>query len=175
MPEHRVSRLETSGEEHCGPYHAVKTGDILADEVVLHRPILVEFLRAVGIRIADAGEVREQCISPHVGDMALVERQGDAPVERRAGNGEVLQAALDERHDLVAARLGANEVRMALVEVEQRLLELAQLEEPVLLARGHELDGALAVGADELAIVVTLEVAFGVVGLLMDAIPPLIT
>ena len=105
--------------------------------------------------------------------MALVERQRDAPVERGAADGEILQAALYERHDLVAARLGADEVGVLLVELEQRLLELGKLEEPVLLAGGL-LHGAMAIGAHPLAVVVLLQVALGVVGLLVHAVPALV-
>ena len=63
---------------------------------------------------------------------------------------------------------------MCCVKVEQRLLELAQLEEPVLLAGRHELHRAFAIGTDEFAILVLLKIAFSVERLLVHAVPALV-
>ena len=62
---------------------------------------------------------------------------------------------------------------MLVVELEQRLLEFGQLEEPVLLP-ARTLDGALAVGAHEDAVLVLFQIAFGVVGFLVHAVPALV-
>ena len=170
MAEHGVRDGQPRRHEHSRPDHAVKARDVLADEVVLHGPAGFELAFAALVAVADAGEVREQRVGPHVGNMSLVKRHGHAPVERGTADGEVFQAALHERDDLVATGFRADEVGMLVVELEQRLLELGQLEEPVLLAAGL-LHRALAVGADELAVLVLLEVGLGVVSFLVHTIP----
>ena len=170
VAEHGVRDGQPRRHEHSRPDHAVKARDVLADEVVLHGPAGFELAFAALVAVADAGEVREQRVGPHVGNMSLVKRHGHAPVERGTADGEVFQAALHERDDLVATGFRADEVGMLVVELEQRLLELGQLEEPVLLAAGL-LHRALAVGADELAVLVLLEVGLGVVSFLVHTIP----
>ena len=61
------------------------------------------------------------------------------------------------------------------VILQQRLLELGQLEEPVLLARRHAAHGTLAVGAHELAVLVLQQVGFSVIGFLVNAVPTLVS
>ena len=63
---------------------------------------------------------------------------------------------------------------MLVIEGEEFVLELGELEEPVLLARGLVAHRTLAVGAHEFAVLVLLQIALGVVGLLMDAVPALV-
>ena len=77
--------------------------DVLAHEVVLKGPTTIELVAALGIGITKAGEVRQQRVGPNVGNMALVEGEGNAPIERGTADGQVLQAALDERDNLVLA------------------------------------------------------------------------
>ena len=173
VAEHGVRDGQPRRHEHSRPDHAVEARDILADEVVLHGPAGFELAFAGLVAVTDAGEVREQRVGPHVGNMPLVKRHGHAPVERGTADGEVFQAALHERDDLVAAGFRTDEVGVLVVELKQRLLELGQLEEPVLLAAGL-LHRALAVGADELAVLVLLEVGLGVVGFLVHAVPALV-
>ena len=171
MAEHRVRDGQPGRHQHGGPDDAVKTRDVFAHEVVLHGPAGVELAGALAlVAVADAGEVGQQRVGPHVGHVTLVERQRHAPVERAARDGQILQTALHERHDLVLARLGTDEVGVLLVERQQLVAELGQLEEPVLLA-ARLLHGALAVGAHQFALVVLLEVALGVVGFLVHAVP----
>ena len=148
--------------------------DVFADEVILHGPARIEFAGAVGVGVADAGQVCKQGIRPDVADMALVESQRNAPVEGGTRDGQILQAALDERDDFVATRLGADEIGMGLVELEEAVLEFRKLEEPVLLARRHATHRTLAIRADERARIVGLQVAFGIVGFFMDAVPALV-
>ena len=52
---------------------------------------------------ARGGDVIRQRIDPDIDDVPRRVRHRDAPVERRARDRQILQAALDEAHDLVAA------------------------------------------------------------------------
>ena len=61
--------------------------------------------------------------------MLRVDRHGDAPVERRARNAEVIEALLDEIDHLVAARHRLDEIRMALDIREDAILIFAHLKE----------------------------------------------
>ena len=173
MAEHGAGDGQACSHQHGGPDHAMKAGDVLANEVVLHGPTALELAGLFGVGIADAGDICQQRVCPNVADMALIEGQGDAPVEGGTADGQVLQAAPDEGDHFVSAGLGADEVGILLIELEQGLLEFGKLEEPVLLA-GCAADGTLAVGADEFALLVLFQVAFRVVGFLVHAVPALI-
>ena len=132
--EHAARHLDARGHQHRGPDDGVEAQDVLADDVV-RGPAAGELL-GVGA-VADRGRVVQQRVDPHVDDVRLVPRHLDAPVERRPRDRQVLQALLDERDDLVARRLGPDEVAVV-VELEQLVLELAQLEEVVLLLQQLE-------------------------------------
>ena len=82
VAEHSVCDGQPRRHEHSRPDHAVEARDILADEVVLHGPAGLELAFAALVAVADASEVREQRVGPHVGNMSLVKRHGHAPVER---------------------------------------------------------------------------------------------
>ena len=71
---------------------------------------------------------------------------GNAPFERGAADGEVAQAAADEGDDFIAARFRLDEFRMVAVIIQQRLLELRELE--VIIFFLDHLRGPLAIGAE---------------------------
>ena len=174
VAEHRVRDGHAGGHEHGRPDDAVEAGDVLAHEMVLNGPAAIELDLALGVAVADAREVRDERVGPHVEHVALIPRHGDAPVEAGAGDGQILQAALHEGDDLVATADRSDEVGVLVVEGEELVLELGELEEPVLLARGLVAHRALAVGAHEFAVLVLLQIALGVVGLLVHAVPALV-
>ncbi len=159
-----LGRRQARRQQHRRPVHGVEPQDVLADEVGA-RPPLGEPL-GVGA-VADGGDVVRQRVEPHVGDVARVPWQRDAPGQRRAGDREVLQARADEPEGLVALGVGLHEVRVLLVPVEQALLVLRQLEEVVLL--GDVLDGAAVDGA-----VPVDQLGLGVVRLARDAVEALV-
>ena len=147
MAEHAGGRLQTCGHEHGGPDDGVEARDVFADE--LHgRPAALELL--VVVAPADRADVVQQRVEPDVGDVGVVPRNAHAPVEALTRDREVVEAALHERHDLVAQTVGLNEVGLRLVEVEQALLKLAHAEEVVLLL--EHLDRATVNRADLLAV-----------------------
>ena len=179
--QHVLGHRQAGGHEHRGPDHAVEADDVLAHNVLLSRPEACEALGGLGVAVAGGGDVVDEGVEPHIGHVVGVEGQRDAPVERGARDGEVLEAALDEAHDLVAADLRLDEVGVGGIEVEQRLLELGELEEPALLL--DALEGALAVRAQRdggLVVVAVLvgvgvaHVGLGEVGLLGHAVPALV-
>ena len=159
----------------------MEADDVLTHDVLLSRPEAGETLGGLGVAITGGSDVVDEGVEPHIGHVVGVEGQRDAPIERGARDGEVLEAALDEAHDLVAANLRLDEVGMGGVEVQQRLLELGKLEEPALLL--DALERTLAVGAqrDGGLVVVAVLVGVGVahvglseVGLLRHAVPALV-
>ena len=179
--QHVLGHRQAGGHEHRGPDHAVEADDVLAHDVLLGRPEARKALGGLGVAIAGGRDVVDEGVEPHVGHVVGVEGQRDAPVERGARDGEVLEAALDEAHDLVATDLRLDEVGVSGIEVEQRLLELGKLEEPALLL--DALEGALAVRAQRdggLVVVAVLvgvgvaHVGLGEVGLLGHAVPALV-
>ena len=111
---------------------------------------------AVGIFVVHEAERRrvvEQRVDPDVHDMLGVEVNGDAPLETRAGDAEVLQARVNKVVDhLVDAGARQQEVRVD-EQVTHAVRILGQAEEIGLLLGVH--NGAAAVGAaavDELAL-----------------------
>src|SRR5439155_17478598 len=96
------------------------------------------------------GEVVDQGVEPDVGDVLLVERQRDTPLEARAGpaDRQVLERLAQEAEDLVPVALGLDEVRVLLDVLDEPLLVLRHPEEVVLLLDERErrlVVGALAV------------------------------
>jgi hypothetical protein len=141
----------TSSHQHRRPNHGVEAGDVFADELN-GRPTPFEVLD-VGA-VADRGDVVEQRVEPDVDHVAVIPRNLDAPVEARPRDGEVVEALLHERDDLVAHALGLDEVGLGLVQVEQFLLEIAHPKEVVLLLEdlhraavdlAHQLAGKVAI------------------------------
>ena len=112
-------RGDAGRQQHRRPVHAVEAQDVLADEVVCRGHHVREAL-LVGA-VADGGDVVDERVEPDVEDVALVPRARDAPVDRRAGDRDVLQALADDAERLVALALGPHDVGVLLVPVEQRL------------------------------------------------------
>ena len=88
---------------------------------------------AASLAVAGHRQVVDERVVPDVEDVPAVPRHRHAPGEGGAGDRHVSQAAPDEAEGLVALGRRADEVGVAVVVVEQALLELAQLEEVVVL------------------------------------------
>ena len=143
-----VHRLQAGGHAHRRPPDAVKTDDLLADQVIRVRPPGGHLV--VVAAVANRREVVDQGVVPDVEDVALVPGHRHAPGDRGAGDGDVPQPALDEGVRLVALRLGRDESRVGVVELEEALFEGAQAKEPVLLFHLGEsavVDGTVALVA----------------------------
>ena len=154
-------RFDSGRHEHRGPVHAVEAQDVLADEVPVDGPALREarVVAAVSVRRDVVGEG----VEPHVRDVRRIPRQGNAPRERATADGEVGESALDEPDHLVAPERRRDRVGMALVPLEQAVLESRETEEPVLFL--DELDRTLVDRA-----VAALDLRLDVVGLARDAV-----
>ena len=140
--------------QHRGPDDGVEADDLLADEMHIGRP--EGLVVAVGIFVVHEAERRrvvEQRVDPDVHDMLGVEVNGDAPLEARAGDAEILQARVNEVVDhLVDAGARQQEVRVD-EQVTHAVRVLGQAEEIGLFLGVH--NRAAAVGAaavDELAL-----------------------
>src|SRR5262249_42277259 len=70
--------------------------------------------------------------------MLFVERYADAPGLSDARDVRVLESALHQSDDLIAAALRLDEVRVALVVLQQPVAELRQGEEVARLAAAHQ-------------------------------------
>ena len=165
-------RCLAGGHQHGGPVHAVEPQDVLGQQMVDRRPPVLE---ALAIRVvADGGHVVDQRVVPDVEHVTLGPRHGDAPLNGRSADRDVLKAATDQAERLVALALGLHGVRVGLVPVEQRLGERRQAKEPVLL--GQPLD-RLAVDLAQRRVAargVLDEVVVVVVGLAGHAVPALV-
>ena len=165
--------------EHGGPNNAVEADNVLAHDVELRGPAIGQLgAGLIGVdAIADSRHVVEQRVEPHVGHMALVERDLDAPVKARAAHGKVVETALDKAAHLVHAERGLNKIGMLVIELEQLVLEGGKLKEVGLLL--HALERTVAVGAQVLAdaavlLVALLDLRVGEVGLVRHAVPAVV-
>ena len=168
MGPHPLGERETGGLEHRGPDDAMVARDVLADDVELRGPARLE----AGGRIAGGGEVVREGVEPDPGGLLLAiaggPREGDAPREACAADGNVLQTPFQQPEDLVAARLGLEETRLLPEQPLEKRGITGEADEPVPLLgpaqRAGRVQDALAVHD----LVVALE------GLAPDAVPPLI-
>ena len=157
----------------------MEADDVLAHDVVLRGPA-VGVLGAGGVvveAVAHGGHVVEKGVEPHVGHVPVVEGHRDTPVEARAADGKVGEAALDEAAHLVHAEGRLDEVGVLVVELEQAVLERGELEEVGLLL--YALERTMAIGAQMLTLAAILLVGLlylvlGEVGLLGDAVPAVV-
>ena len=85
------------------------------------------------MRVAQAREVVEQGVEPDVGDVAVVEGQGDAPIHAALGPGDaqVLQGLLEKSQHLVLVAFRADPVGVGLDVVDEPVLVFAHAEEVV--------------------------------------------
>src|SRR5262249_61344333 len=98
----------------------------------------------------ERGDVVDQRVEPDVGEVLVVERQRDSPLQTlaRPANRQILQGIPKEAEDLVAIALRADHVWPALDLIDQPLLVFRHLEEVVLLldvGQRAQVIGALAV------------------------------
>ena len=103
VDELALGQLVAGAHEHRRPDDGVELEDVLGHQVHRRRPVAGEVLAGAGVR--QRREVVDERVDPDVDDLLRVPRHGDAPLERRAADGDVLQALLDEGERLVVARL----------------------------------------------------------------------
>ena len=124
-----------NGHEHGRPNDAVETDDVLAHDVELRGPAIGQLgTGLIGIdTVADSRHIVEQRVEPHIGHVALVKRNLDAPVKARTAHGKVVEAALDKAAHLVHTERGLDKVGVLVIELEQLVLEGGKLKEVGLL------------------------------------------
>ena len=153
-------------EQHGRPVDGVEAQDALADDV--HPTSAAPRASSAGRRasplrmraVIERGDVVGQRVDPDVHHLAGVARHRDPPAARprpRAGDGEVLQARLDEAQHLVAPRCRDDAQPAAGDQVVELVAVAREAEEAVLLLdqlRHRAVVGAAAV--DQLVLVVEL-------------------
>ena len=133
-------------EQHGRPVQTVETRDVLSDHVEVGRPVARE--EPVRLRVADPGDVVDERVEPDVDGLVRIDRERNPPRARGARDRDVLEAAIDHVHDLVAPDFGDDELGMLPDVAEQRRAVLRELEEVVVLAQPLEdrlVDGAFPV------------------------------
>ena len=138
-----LRQRQVEGHQDRGPDDGMEANDLLADEMHVRRPELLEFLRVV--EEARRRHVVRQRVKPDVDHVLLVVRHGNAPIEGRAGNAEVVEPLLDEADHLVAPGGRPDEIGIFLDMLEQTVGVVRQLEEIRLL--GHLLHRTVTVRA----------------------------
>ena len=119
--------------QHDRPDNGVEADDLLADEMDVRRPVLLIEAVVLGT-VAQRVDVVGQRVNPDVHGMVGVKVNRDAPLDRRAGNAQILQARNQEVVEhLRRAGSRLNEVRMLLDVVDHPVLILGETEEIALL------------------------------------------
>ena len=101
--------------------------------------------------------------------MVLVPRNWDSPIESRARNRQVFQAAFNETNDLVESRVGRAEIGLRLVQVQQLVLVGREFEE-VRFLFGPSDFGVSFLGVPY-AIIADFGVVLGVEGFVTHRVP----
>ena len=96
------------------------------------------------IGTADGAQISGQRVKPDVENVRLFAGHRNAPAKRGARDAEIFQAAFDKADDFVFAGCRLDEIRILLVEIQQRLLKSGKLEEIVFFGDGF--GGTAAVG-----------------------------
>ena len=144
MAKHALGQRQIQSHQHGGPQDGVEAQDLLAHHVQVSRPELVVIVVGL-VAVAQRRDIVAQRIDPDIHGVLGVKGNGDAPLDRGAGNTGVLQALLDKGDHLVLPALGLDELGILLVVLQQAVGILAGLEEVSLLV--GIIDLAAAVGA----------------------------
>ena len=153
MDGHLLRHLDVGRHQQRRPDDGVELEDVLADQVDRRRPeLLGEVLPRAGV--GQRRVVVEERVDPDVDHLRLVPRHRHSPLQARAGERDVAQAALDERERLVVAVLRRDEAGPLGVELLERLLEGGHPEEPVvlLLSLEHDLVDRAAIAVLDLGV-----------------------
>ena len=152
VAKHALGQRQIQSHQHGGPQDGVEAQDLLAHHVQVGGPELVVIVVGL-VAVAQRGDIVAQRIDPDIHGVLGVKGNGDAPLDRGAGNTGVLQALLDKGDHLVLPALGLDELGVLLVELEQTVGVLAGLEEVGLLVGLVDLAAALgALAVHQLAV-----------------------
>ncbi len=110
--EDALGQRQVGGHQEGGPEDGVEADDFLADQMQVGGPEVV----AVNFFAVDGAHISGQGVEPDIEDVLGFVGNGNAPFDGRPGDGEILQALLDEGDDFVAAGLGLDEIGLLLVE-----------------------------------------------------------
>ncbi len=110
-------------------------------------------LVALGVGIAHGGEIVGERVEPDIHDVLGIARHRDAPGEAGARDRQIVEAAADEAHHLVAARARRDEVGIALVMREQPLLPRRQAEEIIFLLHPFDFGAGRRLAVEQFALV----------------------
>ena len=130
------------------PVDRVESRDVLADDVNVARPVFFVFFVLFVGRVAERRDVVCQRVEPDVDDVFRIKLDGDAPLERRARNAEILKSRLDEIvYHLAADVFRRDEIGIFLEELEEPVLIFAHFEVVRFLFRPDERPAAVGANA----------------------------
>ena len=167
--EDLLRQRQAGAHQHRRPVEAMEARDVLADDVQVGRPPLLEGGRVIGE--PGPGQVVGQRVEPDVDAVLLVAGERDAPGRSRAADAEVAEPLAQPAEHLVAEVLRLAEGRVLGVQPLEPLLVGGEPEEVVVLLQPLRLEGRMvrAAAVDELLIGLEL-VAAGAVPAGVDAL-----
>ncbi len=139
--EYALGQRQAGGHQKRGPENGVEADDFLADQVQVGGPQTVALEAAIFYR----AHVADERIEPHVEDVLSLHRQRNAPFQRGAADGKIVEAGAHKGEHFIAARFRLDEIGLRFVQLDQLFGESRELEEVVFLGDG--LGGAAALRA----------------------------
>ncbi len=112
-----LGRFEAGGHQERRPVDRVEFQDVFGHDVQVGRPETLEY--PVFLQVVDSGEVIAQGVEPDIDGLVFVTRDRHTPLDRGAGDAQVLQPHFDERDHLVHPRFGDDEIRIFFIEFQQ--------------------------------------------------------
>ncbi|CAB4679562.1 unannotated protein [freshwater metagenome] len=107
----------------------MKTNDVLADEVVVDRPISSElfFVGSVSVR----GDVISQCVEPNICNMRIIPWQLDSPCQSFSTHREISETLLYETSYFIDAMIWFDCIRVICVPLQKFFFVARQAKEIV--------------------------------------------
>src|SRR4029077_13993637 len=150
LPGQRPPRAE----QHCRPDDAMEPGDALAHHVQVRGPQPL----VAGVGEAGGREIVDQRVEPDVDRLLGIAGEGDPPGKPLARDRDVLEAGLEQSHDLVPPDRRLDGQGAGPDQAQNLVAVTAQAEEVVLLPGAHELEMWMlpAVPIDDLRLLLEL-------------------
>ena len=137
MSHNRFRQWHIHRLEHRGPIHAVRSQNILANQMARRGPPVLK-TRVIG-EIARCRDIIDQRIKPNITDIIFIKRKRNPPFQTLFGarNTQIAQRLAQKSEDLVAPLFRSNKIGMCLDILNEPVLVFAHPEKVILLRNLH--------------------------------------
>ena len=131
MSEDLLRQRQIQRHQEDRPVNGMETDNVLADQVEIRRPVLLNLLCALSITVvSDSGNVVCQGIQPYINHMIRVEIYRDSPFKGSSGYTKILQSRKKEIvHHLIFSGNRLDKFRMAVNVLDETVCIFTHLKE----------------------------------------------